>query len=268
MNSRLKSLLTASAGAALALTASGVEEAGNGAEQLAKKLQNPVASLISVPFQSNFDWGGENDTFRYLLNFQPVVPVSISEDANVIIRTIVPFTSQSNVIPGTSQTGLGDITQSFFYSPKDPTSRGLIWGLGPVFLYPSATDHFLGSGKFGLGPTFVLLKQQQGWTYGLLFNHIWSVAGSGARDDVSSTFLQPFLSYTTKKATSFTLNTESSYDWEHDRWTTPINAMISQVFKAGKLPVSAQIGARYTPAAPAGIPDWGFRFNLTFLFPK
>lgn len=266
MNPTLQTITLLAAG--VALCSPGTLSAEEDSEALAKKLQNPVASLISVPFQNNFDWGGENNAFRYLLNFQPVVPVSISEDANIIIRTIVPFTSQTDVIPGTSQTGLGDITQSFFYSPKNPTSGGLIWGVGPVFLYPSATDHFLGSGKFGLGPTFVLLKQQNGWTYGMLFNHIWSVAGSGSRDDVSSTFLQPFLSYTTKKATSFTINTESTYDWEDEQWTTPINAMISQVFKIGKLPVSAQVGARYTPAAPAGIPDWGFRFSLTFLFPK
>lgn len=238
------------------------------AEALAKKLSNPIASLISVPFQNNFDWGGDHNAFRYQLNFQPVVPLSISADTNLILRTIVPFISQSDVIPGSSQSGLGDITQSFFFSPKEPTSGGLIWGAGPVLLYPSATDSLLGAGKLGIGPTLVALKQTGPWTYGALLNHIWSVAGSGSRDDVSATFLQPFLSYTTKKATSFTVNTESTYDWEHEQWTTPINVMVSQVLKIGGQPISLQVGARYIPEAPASLPDWGFRFALVFMFPK
>ena len=238
------------------------------AEALAKKLSNPIASLISVPLQSNFDWGGDNHAFRYQLNFQPVVPLSISADTNLIVRTIVPFVSQSDVIPGTSQSGLGDITQSFFFSPKNPTSGGLIWGAGPVLLYPTATDSLLGSGKFGVGPTAVLLKQEGPWTYGTLLNHIWSVAGSGSRDSVNASFLQPFISYTTKQATSFTLNTEAGYDWEHRQWTTPINLMVAQVFKISGQPISAQIGGRYIPAGPSALPDWGFRFALTFLFPK
>jgi hypothetical protein len=161
-------------------------------EELVKQLNNPVSSLISVPFQNNFEFnlGPNNDGFKYTLNFQPVIPFSLTKDWNVIIRTIVPIIDQTDVIaPNTSQGGLSDITQSFFFSPKKPVG-GMIVGVGPVFLYPSATDDLLGSEKWGAGPTIVLLKQTGGWTYGLLFNHIWSFTGDEHRNYVSSTFLQ------------------------------------------------------------------------------
>jgi len=237
-------------------------------EELAKELQNPVASLISVPFQNNFEFnlGPNDDGFRYTLNFQPVIPVSLGKDFNLIIRTIVPMISQDDVIPGTSQSGLGDIVQSFFFSPKKPVG-GLILGFGPVLLYPSATDDLLGSEKWGAGPTGLVLKQSGGWTYGLLFNQIWSYAGDNHRNYVSSTFLQPFISYTTKTKTTFGVNTESTYDWHNSQWTVPINLSVSQLVKLGKLPVQFAIGGKYYAEGPGGAPEWGLRFVITPLFP-
>ena len=153
-------------------------------------------------------------------------------------------------------------------SPKAPTRGGSIWGLGPVFLYPSATDEVLGAEKWGLGPTAVVLKQQHGWTYGLLANHIWSVAGNSDRDAVNATFLQPFLTYTTKTFTTFGMNTESTYDWEHEQWTVPLNWFAQQLLKLGKQPIAFQLGVRYYPEQPEGGPNWGLRFVTTLLFPK
>ncbi len=244
--------------------------AANDAGELAKKLSNPVADLISVPFQSNFEWGGGpgNDGFRYTLNSQPVIPVSISKNLNVVVRTIVPVIQQDDMIGHTSQGGLGDITQSFFLSPKNPGWHDWVSGIGPVFLYPSATDELLGSGKVGAGPTVVLLKQERGWTYGILANQIWSFAGEGSRPDVSAMFLQPFITFTTKKHTTFSLNTESTYDWENEQWTTPLNLDIAQLVKIGKLPVQFQIGGKYYAARPDTAPQWGIRFVVTLLFPK
>ena len=235
-----------------------------------KKLQNPVADLISVPVQNNWDFGiGPEDAMRFTANIQPVIPFSLTKDWNLITRTIVPVIyAESPLAGGDDNAGLGDITQSFFFSPKEPTSRGWIWGVGPVFLYPSATDNALGSEKFGLGPTVVLLKQQSGWTSGLLANHIWSVAGDNDRADVSSTFLQPFVSYTTKTFTTIGLNTESTYDWEDSQWTVPLNLFVSQLLKLGKLPIQFQLGGRYYAEKPDGGPDWGLRFTVTLLFPK
>ncbi|WP_156386944.1 MULTISPECIES: transporter [unclassified Rhizobium] len=238
---------------------------------LAKKLSNPIASLISVPFQFNYDRGyGSEDGNREVLNIQPVIPISLNEDWNVISRTILPVISQ-NDIAGQSghQFGLGDITQSLFFSPKQPGPDGIIWGAGPAFLIPTATDDLLGTGQWGAGPTAVALKQDGPWTYGLLANHIWSFAGRNDRQDVSSTFLQPFVSYTTPDAWTFALNTESSYDWVQDEWSVPVNFQVSKLVKLGEQPVSFTAGARYWAQSPENGPQgWGFRAGVTFLFPK
>jgi hypothetical protein len=238
--------------------------------ELAKKLQNPIADLISVPLQNNWDFGiGPADAMKYTVNIQPVIPVSLSTEWNLIIRTIMPVIYAESPVPGGDSTaGFGDITQSFFFSPKAPTRGGWIWGVGPVFLYPTASDRALGLGEFGLGPTAVALKQEHGWTYGMLINHIWSVAGNGNRDDVSATFMQPFLTYTTKTFTTFGVNTETTYDWEHHQGTVPINWFAQQLLKIGKLPVAFQVGVRYYAEKPEGGPDWGLRFATTLLFPK
>ena len=240
------------------------------AAELAKKLSNPVAALISVPLQNNFDFGGgsTDDGFRYTLNVQPVVPFNLIEDWNLISRTIVPFVHQENIFGTTTQSGLSDIVQSLFFSPAKPGASGWIWGAGPVFLLPTATDNRLGTEKFGLGPTAVALKQSGGWTYGALANHLWSVAGNGSRQDLSATFLNPFVSFTTKKQTTFSLSTESTYDWKNAEWTVPLAVSASQLVKFGKQPVSFSLGARYYADKPTGGPDWGLRFSFTFLFPK
>ncbi|MCB1242680.1 MAG: transporter [Akkermansiaceae bacterium] len=240
------------------------------AADLAKQLQNPVAALISVPFQSNFDWGGgpEGDGFQYKLNIQPVVPIGLNDDWNLISRTILPYIYQEDVIGWGSQSGLSDTVQSLFFSPKAPTATGWIWGAGPVFLIPTATDDLLGGEKWGAGPTALILRQEKGWTYGILANHLWSYAGEDARDEVNATFLQPFLSYTSASQTTVGLNLESTYDWEHGQWTVPVNLALSQLVKIGGAPVQFQLGGRYYAEGPGNGPEWGLRFGVTLLFPK
>jgi hypothetical protein len=246
--------------------------ASESAEELAKKLSNPVASLISVPFQLNYDpnTGPQRGGERFTLNVQPVIPFSLNEDWNLISRTIVPIISQDNIARGSgSQSGVGDIVQSVFFSPARPTASGLIWGAGPVFLLPTATDDLLGADKWGLGPTGVVLKQAGPWTYGALANHIWSVSGNRNRADISSTFLQPFISYTTKDAWSYSLNFESTYDWKGEQWNLPLNGVISKVTRVGGQLVSFGGGVRYyLDSADTGPKGWGFRLVVTLLFPK
>jgi hypothetical protein len=161
---------------------------------------------------------------------------------------------------------LGDTTQSFFLSPKAPVG-GWILGAGPVGYYPTATDPALGAGQWGIGPTIVALRQEHGFTYGILANQIWSVTGWGSQY-VNSTFLQPFVSYTTKTYTTFSVNTESTRNWEAEQWTVPVNFAVQQLVKIGKQPIAFQIGYRYYADRPSGGPDWGLRFTVTFLFPK
>jgi len=241
------------------------------ADELAKKLSNPVAALISVPLQLNWDTniGPEEEGDRFTLNIQPVVPISLTEKWNMISRTILPLIDQSDVVPGAgSQSGTGDTVQSLFFSPKKPTSTGWIWGAGPVFLIPTASDDLLGTEKWGIGPTVVLLKQEGHLTFGALVNHIESVAGDEDRADVSSTFLQPFVSKGLPGGVTLGLNTESTYDWENKQWTVPIIVTYSKVTKLGGQLVSIGGGVKYFVEAPDGGPEWGLRFIFTLLYPR
>jgi hypothetical protein len=239
-------------------------------EELAKKLANPVASLLSVPFQFNYDGGyGPQDGHKTFVNFQPVIPISVSDDWNMISRTILPVAWQDDVVPGTEQFGLGDTVQSLFFSPKEAGPFGLIWGVGPVFLLPTATQTELGSEKWGAGPTVVGLRQSGPWTYGMLANQIWSFAGDGNRADVNAAFLQPFLNYTTPNATTLFLNTETTYDWNAGHASVPINAGVNQLFSIGGQKIQVGAGVRYWVDGPDGGPEgFGARLNLIFLFPK
>ncbi len=240
------------------------------AAELAKKLNNPIAALISVPFQLNYDRDiGPGDAGeRLVLNIQPVIPMTLNEEWNVISRTIIPVIRQTDIPPGIDESGVGDIFQNVFFSPKAPTAGGWIWGAGPALLLPTASDELLGAEKWAAGPTAVALKQQHGWTIGALANHIWSFDGDKDRKDISASFFQPFMAYTTAKYTTFTLNTESSYDWKDEKWSVPINVQATQLFKVGGQPMSVQLGVRYWADAPdSGAEGWGMRFSYTLIFP-
>lgn len=268
----LAGIAATTCGAVIALLISATANAEESDQaDLAKQLANPVASLISVPFQFNWNTGiGPKDTDQVILNVQPVLPFSLNEHWNLISRTVLPINYLGSPADGVSSAfGLGDTVQSLFFSPKQPVG-GWILGAGPAILLPTATEDAFKSKQWGLGPTAVGLRQHGPWTYGALVNHIWGLNDPDDRVNVNSTFLQPFLAYTTPTAVTFSLNTESTYDWQARKWTVPINASVSKLTAIGSQKIQFQLGARYfahTPT-PGGGPDWGLRFGVTFLFPE
>lgn len=263
------------------LAAAQESEADEKAE-LAKKTQNPLADLISMPFQSNWDFNiGPRNATRYTLNIQPIVPISLNEDWLLVTRTIVPVIHAEAPVkapdgmtpPETpnvffkNKSGFGDILQSFFFARKQDSPEDLGWGVGPVLLWPTASKDQLGTGKFGAGPTAVVVIQRHGLTAGFLANHVWSYAGESDRDDVSFTSMQPFLTYTTKTYTTIGLTSETVYDWEGSDWVVPLNLTATQLLKIGPLPFQVGFGPRVYLHSPSGGPDWGLRLNVNFLLP-
>jgi hypothetical protein len=247
----------------------GAGAAGGGAGDLAKQLSNPVASLISVPFENGFEFGvGPAEDLRYLLTLKPVVPIRISSGWNLIQRAIIPLIDQPELAPGVGdEFGLGDVTLQSFFSPSAPSE--LIWGVGPLFTLPTATDDSLGSETWLAGIATVALTQQGPWTIGMLATHSWSIAKEDeSRPDVSLTFLQPFVSYGFGEGWTITAQTEATYEWESDVWTVPVQLGVSKVMKIGRQPMSVALAGRWWAEGPDGAPEWGIRLTFTLLFPK
>jgi len=243
-------------------------------EALAQAAQNPIADMISVPFQNNMNLNvGPDDKVQNVLNIQPVWPFPINEDWNLITRTILPVISQPEIIPGYGRTvGIGDINFTAAFSPAKPTASGLIWGVGPVFLLPTASDDVLGTKKWGIGPTAVALKIQGPWVYGALINNIWSVAGDDDRADVNQMLLQPFVNYNLSKGWYITSAPIITANWEADsdnRWTVPIGAGVGKIFRIGKQPINAQLSYYYNvEKTDDEAADQQIRIQVQLLFPK
>jgi opacity protein-like surface antigen len=239
-------------------------------EDLAKKSQNPIADLVSVPFQSNtnFNAGPFNRT-QEVLNIQPVVPLHINADWNLISRTIMPVISQPDPIFDSNTNGIGDITQEFFFTPTHPGA--LIWGVGPVFTIPSATDAILGQGKVLFGPTAVLLTTPGHWVIGVLLNNQWSVDGNPLRRNVNEFLAQPFVNYNLPDGWFLTSSPLITANWmaaPGQQWTVPIGGGVGRIFKLGDQHMSAEIQGFYNVERPNGGPNWQLRAELTLLFPE
>jgi len=254
----------------LLLAAREVRAADEGETELAKKAQNPVADLISVPFQSNFFFNaGTTDATVYVLNVQPVIPFKLTEDWNLITRTIMPIINQPSLFPhGESAFGMGDINPSLFFSPAK--SGSFIWGLGPTFTLPTATDRLLGAGKYSIGPAAVALTMQGRWVIGALVNNQWSVAGWGHKD-VNAMVIQPFINYNFEHGWYATSSPVMTANWTaraSDQWTVPVGGGVGKLSKFGPLPVNMSLQGFYNADRPKGAADWQLRFQIQLLFPK
>ena len=223
----------------------------NEAADLAQKLANPLASLISIPIQNWFDFnlGPKKDGFRHTVEAQPVYPVQISKNWNLLSRTTIPAVYQQNLNGRTTQTGLSDSTESLFLSPVH--TKSFIWGTGPIFLAPTGTNGLLSPRKFAIGPTAVVLEHKGHTNIGLLASHVWSVAGSDSHPYVSQTYAQPFVAYTTKKAWTYAMTSYDTYNWTAGRWTAIVNPIrVSKLVKLGQQRLSVGGALRCTVTSP------------------
>jgi hypothetical protein len=268
-------------------------QAGASTEDLQKATQNPVASLISVPVQNNSNFGiGPFDRTQNVLNIQPVIPIHVSENWNLIIRWIVPVIWQP--APGTANLevlgieentpaylaaqdvqksagvfGFGDMTPTFFFSPAKP--HKLIWGVGPVLVLPTATNEVLGQGKLSMGPSILALVQPTRWTLGVLINNVWSVAGSGGRTPVNQMSFQYFINYNLKKGWYLASSPIVTANWKAGSgniWTVPVGGGVGRIVRLGMQPVNISAQFYGNAAHPSGGSPWGMRLQIAFLFPE
>ena len=268
-------LLSGAANSVLAQSADTSTGAASDAAALARAAQNPVADMVSLPFQLNWNFDvGPLEKSQQVLNIQPVVPLSLNDDWNVITRTIVPVISQPAFSPGQSRkNGLGDVNLTAFFSPKAPTSSGWIWGAGPAVIMDTATADNLGQGAWSLGPSAVALKMTKDWVVGAVASNVWSVTEDSGRASVNQFLIQPFVNYNfpTKPGRYLTFSPVITSNWEADsgqKWTVPLGLGIGQVMKIGKQPVNLQLAGFYNVVRPDQASRWSMRAQFVFMFPK
>jgi len=251
-------------------------EAATNSEELRKEAQNPVASLISVPVQNNNNPGiNPGGRTQDVLNIQPVIPLRVSDNWNLIIRWITPIIYQPLPAPppllqiGVS--GLGDMQPTFLLSPSKP--HKIIWGVGPIFQLPTATSQYLGQGKLGIGPNVVVLAMPGHFVMGVLVNNIWSVAGSGSRPNINQMLLQYFVNYNMKKGWYLTTQPIITANWNTPApsgsvWTVPFGGGVGRIMKLGFQPVNISVQVYGNAVHVPGASPWSVRASFALLFPK
>jgi hypothetical protein len=239
--------------------------------EIAKQAQNPIANVISVPLENDFyPHTGMDKEDSYVLEMKPVVPFKLSNDWNLITRTVIPVAQVPDLAPGVNGTsGLGDVQTSLFFSPAKVGK--VIWGAGPVISLPTATEDILGTKKLSIGPTAVVLSIQGHWLFGALVQNLFSVAGPSQRPDVNQMLMQPFVNYNMRHGWYLTSSPVITSNWEVDsnrRWTVPVGGGVGRIVHFGKLPVSTYAQIFRNVERPDGTTSWSARFQMTFLFPQ
>lgn len=247
------------------------EQIKSSSKDLAQEIANPLTTMIMVPIQSEYNEkiGPEDDGTRTSVFFQPIVPFELNEDWNLITRTILPIITQDDIFPGAgSQSGIGDISESLYFSPVQPTDNGWNMGFGPYMQFDTASDDYLGFEEHGLGGSFIILKVDGPKTYGFLATQYYSVEGSMG-ESFSNFFVQPFFDYTTEGAMTFEITSETNYNWNDDEWSIPLTITASQYFEVGGQPLLFGGGFKYWLESAPGDPEGlSLNLNLYLLFPK
>lgn len=240
-------------------------------EDVRRASQNPVSMMISLPFQNNTSFKvGPDDGVINVLNIQPVYPIELNKDWNLITRTILPIISRNKNVAGGAYTGIGDISFSAFFAPVNTGSK-FIWGAGPIITVPTATDDSIGSEKISAGPSVVALYMSKPWVVGALVSQQWSIAGTGSAQDVSAMLIQPFITYNMDNGWYINSSPIITANWEAsngNKWTVPVGGGFGRVFRIGNQVVNAGVQSFYNVESTNGSGDWSTRFQIAFLFPK
>jgi len=238
-------------------------------EDIEKAAQNPIASMYVLPFQNNTQFGiGPDKRTQNITNIQPVIPIGLGENVNLIVRTIIPLISQPTTI-NESEFGLGDIALSLFFTPRKPGK--LIWGVGPAIGIPTATDPVLGTKKWSAGPSIIALVQPKGWTMGFVIQNTWSFAGDDNRADINAFYTNIFVVKNIAKGWYVNSAPIITANWDAEQgeqWLVPLGVGLGKIFRLGKLPINAQAGYYNYVIAPTDGPDWQLRAQINFMFPK
>lgn len=247
------------------------ENAQDSETELAKKTQNPVANLISIPLQNRMNFGiGPNNRMQNVLNVQPVVPISLNSEWNLITRTIMPIIKQPDIATTNDNTwGLGATTFTALLSPADPGP--VIWGVGPAIQLPTTTDDMLGSRKWGAGPSVVALTMQGPWVFGAIANQVWSIGGNNDRPNTSTFFTNAFINYNLSDGWYLTSAPIITADWEASnghKWTVPVGGGFGKIQRIGKLPFNLSLAAYSNVVRPDPGADWELRLQIALLLPK
>ena len=236
-------------------------------DEISKKLANPVSDLHNLPLRYDYDKDiGPYYGSRNTLRIQPILSFKLNDEWSVISRTVIPLITQHDVFPNSTQTGVGDIQESLFFSTK--TKSNVVLGFGPIVSIPTYDNDF-SSKRFGAGPTVLALIDPGKWTMGGMANHVWSFAGPGTDGDdgyFSKTLIQPFITYQLPKGWSIGINSESTYDWKENEWLVPLTLQVGKVTKIGNMPVSFSLAPNYYIERPDSGPRWGIRGIVTLVF--
>lgn len=268
----LVAVLCAAAPLMRAQESSHATEAAQGASDIAKAAQNPIAHLISVPFENDFyPQTGASKEDEYVLEIKPVVPIPLSRGWNLITRTIIPVIQTPDLSQELSaRSGLGDVQESLFFSPTKAGPGGIIWGAGPAVLAPTATETIYGTGKTNIGPNVVILAIQGHWLFGSLAQNVWSVAGPKERQDVNQFLMQPFVNYNLAHKWYLVSSPVITANWEVDsgRWLVPVGGGVGKIVRFGHMPVNIYTQFFGNAAYPQGTSKWSARFQMQLLFPR
>jgi len=238
-------------------------DSGASIAELTQERLNPLAEAYNLQGSMSFGFARHQDV-QPTFTFQPLIPLPLTADWRLVTRSFLSIVD----LPGPhGVTGLSDLMTSLFLTP---THTGKwVWGAGPIFQFPTATDEALGTGKWSAGPTGVVVYVDGPWLNGILVSHLWSFAGKSDREDVSFTQIELKFSYQFSNGWYVQTNPTMTYDWKAaagEGWTIPVGFDVGKVFEIGSQGVSVQLGAYYNAKRPPGAADWTLNTSVTLTF--